>query len=85
MPGQETGMHKHLYDYIVTPVTAGKLLLVDKKGNQSDYILKASHSYFRRAGVVLFVFNNGKKKNNFAKKNKILNKKIIFFLILLKI
>ena len=62
MPGQETGMHKHLYDYIVTPVTAGKLLLVDKSGNESDYILKASHSYFRRAGVEHNVINNGKKK-----------------------
>ena len=30
MPGQETGMHKHLYDYIVTPITDGKLLLIDK-------------------------------------------------------
>ena len=62
MPGQETGIHKHLYDYIVTPMTDGKLLLVDKNGNESDYILKASHSYFRRAGVEHNVINNGKKK-----------------------
>ena len=26
-PDEETRMHKHLYDYIVTPVTDGKLLL----------------------------------------------------------
>ena len=47
MPGQETGTHKHLYDYIVTPVTAESFL--DKKGKM--IIFKASHSYFRRAGV----------------------------------
>ena len=62
MPGQETGMHKHLYDYIVTPLTDGKLLLIDKIGNESDYTLVASYSYFRKAGVEHNVINNGKQK-----------------------
>ena len=62
MPGQETGMHKHLYDYIVTPITGGKLILVDKNGNKTDYNLTASHSYFRKAGIEHNVINNGKKK-----------------------
>ena len=62
MPGQETGMHKHLYDYIVTPITDGKLLLIDKNGNESDYNLIASQSYFRKAGVEHNVINNGEKK-----------------------
>ena len=35
MPGQETGMHKHLYDYIVTPITDGKLLLFFRNYNQN--------------------------------------------------
>ena len=42
MPGQETGMHKHLYDYVVTPLTNGQLLLIDKRGNESEYSLVAS-------------------------------------------
>ena len=62
MPGQETGMHKHLYDYIVTPLTDGKLLLIDKIGNMSDYTLVASYSYFRKAGVEHNVINNSKQK-----------------------
>ena len=62
MPGQETGMHKHLQDYIVTPLTDGKLLLIDKIGNVSDYTLVASYSYFRKAGVEHNVINNGKQK-----------------------
>ena len=62
MPGQETGMHKHLYDYIVTPITAGQLILIDKNGNARDYSLTASHSYFRKAGIEHNVINNGKKK-----------------------
>ncbi len=62
MPGQETGMHKHHYDYVITPLTDGKLLLIDKNGNKSDYNLMASHSYFRQAGIEHNVINNGKKK-----------------------
>ena len=62
MPGQETGMHKHLFNYIVTPITNGRLLLIDKKGNESSYNLIASQSYFRKAGVEHNVINNGKQK-----------------------
>ena len=61
MPGQETGVHKHLYDYIVTPITNGKLLLIDKNGNESNYNLIASQSYFRKAGVEHNVINCGKQ------------------------
>tara|TARA_B100000123_G_scaffold94700_1_gene68886 strand:+ start:270 stop:578 length:309 start_codon:yes stop_codon:yes gene_type:complete len=60
MPGQETGMHKHLYDYIVTPITNGRLLLIDKNGNESNYNLIASQSYFRKAGVEHNVINYSK-------------------------
>ena len=62
MPGQETGVHKHLYDYIVTPITDGKLLLIDENGNKSDYSLITSHSYFRKAGIEHNVINNGEQK-----------------------
>jgi len=62
LPGQETGIHKHIYDYIVTPITDGKLLLIDKNGEEQDFSLIASHSYFRKAGVEHNVINNGKQK-----------------------
>ena len=62
LPGQETGFHKHLYDYIVTPITDGKILLIDKNGKEKDFSLITSHSYFRKAGVEHNVINNGKKK-----------------------
>ncbi len=61
-PGEETGVHKHLYDYIVTPINDGKLLIIDKKDNQTNYVLKASESYFRKAGIEHNVINNGKEK-----------------------
>ncbi len=62
MPGQETGMHKHLYDYIVTPITDGKLLLIDNCGNESNYNLISCQSYFRKAGIEHNVINSGKQK-----------------------
>ena len=62
MPGQETGMHKHLYDYIVTPITDGKLLLIDKCGNESNYNLISCQSYFRKAGIEHNVINSGKQQ-----------------------
>ena len=62
LPGQETGMHKHLYDYIVTPITDGRLLLIDKNGKERDFTLFISDSYFRKAGVEHNVINNGKQK-----------------------
>ena len=62
LPGQETGMHRHLYDYIVIPITDGKLLLIDKNGNESDYNLTSCQSYLRKAGVEHNVINSGKKK-----------------------
>ena len=61
-PGEETGIHKHLYDYIVTPINNGKLLLEDKNKDKSNYNLVASESYFRKAGIEHNVINNGKEK-----------------------
>ena len=61
-PGEETGMHKHLYDYIITPISDGKLILIDKNEKKTNYDLKASESYFRKAGIEHNVINNGKEK-----------------------
>ena len=61
-PGEETRMHKHQFDYIVTPITDGELLLVDGKGNSSNYTLIAAESYYRKAGVEHNVINNGNEK-----------------------
>ena len=61
-PGEETGIHKHLYDYIITPINDGRLLLIDKNQNKTNYDLVASETYFRKAGVEHNVINNSKEK-----------------------
>ena len=58
-PGEETGMHKHTLDYVITPITNGELLIIDTKGNKSTSSLRSSESYFRKAGVEHNVINNG--------------------------
>lgn len=55
-PGAETGWHRHEYDYIVVPLTTGKLLLETKDGADSAE-LEAGCSYFRQAGVEHNVVN----------------------------
>src|SRR5262249_9358909 len=55
-PGAETGWHRHAYDYVVVPMTTGKLKLFD--GAQKSLAeLTAGRSYYRPAGVEDNVIN----------------------------
>ena len=55
-PGAETGWHRHGYDYVVVPLTTGKLLLEEREGNR-EADLTAGVPYFRNAGVEHNVVN----------------------------
>ena len=65
-PGEETTFHKHEYDYVVVPITDGKLLLIDKDGQETFTSLKKGVSYFRKAGVKHNVINVGESKLTFV-------------------
>jgi quercetin dioxygenase-like cupin family protein len=55
-PGAETGWHRHAYDYVVVPMTTGKLKLFD--GEQYSFAdLAAGRSYYRPVGVEHNVIN----------------------------
>ena len=45
-PGAETGWHRHAHDYVVVPMTGGKLLLAPPEGN-SPSALVPGQSYTR--------------------------------------
>ena len=57
-PGAATGRHQHEYDYVVTPLTNGRLKIVDGDGNESHAELKVGQPYFREAGVDHNVIND---------------------------
>jgi len=57
-PGAATGFHRHDHDYVVVPMTTGRLLL--REGGQeraADLVL--GRSYAREAGVEHDVVNPG--------------------------
>ena len=55
-PGADTGHHVHAHDYVVVPLTTGKLRL-DEPGGTREVQLRAGVSYARRAGVEHNVIN----------------------------
>jgi quercetin dioxygenase-like cupin family protein len=55
-PGTDTGYHVHAYDYVVVPITSGKLRL-EEPGGIREVELEAGVSYARGAGVAHNVIN----------------------------
>jgi len=55
-PGASTGWHKHAHDYVVVPLTTGKLRLDEPSGTRIVE-LTAGVSYNRGAGVEHDVVN----------------------------
>jgi len=49
-PGAATGHHRHDYDYVVVPLTTGRLAIAAGTGETSAELV-AGRSYFREAGV----------------------------------
>jgi len=55
-PGAATGWHRHEYDYVIVPLTDGKLKLVEPDGDR-DSKLETGAPYFRETGVEHDVVN----------------------------
>jgi quercetin dioxygenase-like cupin family protein len=56
--GASTGQHRHDYDYVVVPLTAGLLKAIAAAGEtQADLV--PGKAYFRKAGVEHDVVNAG--------------------------
>ena len=56
-PGAETGWHRHGHDYVVVPMTTGKLLLEEPGGTSRTVDLTMGVPYFREEGVEHNVVN----------------------------
>ena len=56
-PGAETGWHRHGHDYVVVPMTTGKLMLEEPGGIERTVDLTAGKPYTRDEGVEHNVVN----------------------------
>ena len=56
-PGEATGPHVHAHDYVVVPLSTGKLHIVASDGAASDAGLETGAPYAREAGVAHDVIN----------------------------
>jgi quercetin dioxygenase-like cupin family protein len=59
VPGAETGWHVHAHDYVIVPLTDGRLLLEESGGTTRTAGLTHGIPYTRKAGVEHNVVNDG--------------------------
>ena len=55
--GDETGEHRHEYDYLVVPVTGGTFTVVERDGSTRELAQDAGVSYLGKAGTEHNVIN----------------------------
>jgi hypothetical protein len=64
--GDNTGWHRHEYDYIVVPTADGVLEILDAEGNITQSELKTGVPYFRQKGVEHDVMNGNDREYAFV-------------------
>jgi beta-alanine degradation protein BauB len=64
-PGAHTRFHRHEYDYVVVPVTAGRMRMVEG-GKELFSDLSSGVAYFSPADVEHDVFNSGDQELAFV-------------------
>ena len=65
LPKGSTGFHVHTLDYVIIPISDGKLKLINKNKKETYATLKAGEPYFRKKGVEHNVINIGSKTITF--------------------
>jgi beta-alanine degradation protein BauB len=65
-PGQGTGKHEHLHDYVVVRLVNGQMRIGDLSGANATADLGAGSSYYRTAGVFHEVVNCGDSTLSFV-------------------
>jgi quercetin dioxygenase-like cupin family protein len=65
-PGATTGAHRHGFDYVVVPLTPGRMAITGEDGAQTLVDLQPGSSYYRPAGVRHEVGNGGTEPLGFV-------------------
>ena len=55
--GDETGDHRHEYDYLVVPVTGGTFTVIERDGSTRELVQEAGVPYLGKAGTEHNVIN----------------------------
>jgi len=55
--GDETGEHRHEYDYLVVPVTGGTFTVIERDASTRDLVQEAGAPYLGKAGTEHNVIN----------------------------
>ena len=55
--GDETGGHRHEYDYLVVPVTGGTFTVIERDGSTRELAQEAGVAYLGKAGTEHNVIN----------------------------
>jgi quercetin dioxygenase-like cupin family protein len=50
-PMATTGYHRHEFDYVVVPLTSGRMQLISPEGSKTTTEMTLGKPYFRSAGV----------------------------------
>jgi len=65
-PGDETGWHRHAYDYVITALTDCHMELVGSDGNSKRVTVPKGTSYRRHEGIEHNVINAGHAPMSFV-------------------
>jgi quercetin dioxygenase-like cupin family protein len=65
-PGEQTGPHRHEFDYLVVPVTGGAFEVVDADGSSREMTQQAGVPYPGREGTEHNVINRGPHQATFV-------------------
>jgi quercetin dioxygenase-like cupin family protein len=57
--GEDTGHHRHEYDYIVVPISGGTFTVNEADGSTRELTQEAATAYLGRAGTEHNVINRG--------------------------
>jgi len=64
--GDETGEHRHEYDYLVVPVTGGTFTVIERDGSTRELAQEAGVAYLGKAGTEHNVINASGRPSMFV-------------------
>lgn len=57
--GENTGHHRHEYDYVIVPISGGTFVVTESSGATREMIQEAGVAYLGKAGTEHDVINRG--------------------------